>query len=300
MGRKIFQVCLLLATMVLIAFGVSWFFSKPPAPPVPRPLPNPNGYPLLVQAGMTLSFPGRDLRRMDPMELHLLVDGRSNELQLARTALAMECQVPLEFTDTYRSNHTSVELSALRKLAQTLLAEGRLAEAENRTNDAVNSYLDAARLGAKSARGGNVTDAMVSSAIVFMSLNSLRPLMSTVDAGTCRDITATLEGLDAQRESWQKILANDSGWQQRSEAFSLKNRILRVIRNGPVPMSPKDVEKNFRAQLGGSRRAIIEFAARTYELEHGQKARSFADLVPVYLNAIPQDPSTGTNMLFMP
>ena len=45
---------------------------------------------------------------------------------------------------------------------------------------------------------------------------------------------------------------------------------------------------------------LIDLAARAYELEKGHRPASLADLVPDYLKAIPQDPVTGTNMVFPP
>jgi hypothetical protein len=50
----------------------------------------------------------------------------------------------------------------------------------------------------------------------------------------------------------------------------------------------------------GMRRLSVELAARAYELEKGHPPSSLSDLVPDYLTAIPQDPLTGTNMVFSP
>lgn len=300
MGRKIFQICLLFAAMVLIAFVVTWIFSKPPTPPAPRLLPDPNGYTLLVQAGAPLTFLGQDFRRLDRQQLQVLVEGRSNELQLARAALAMDCQVPLEFSDGYRTNHTIVELSALRRLAQTLAAEGRLAELENRTNAAVRSYLDVARLGTKSAHGGSVIDAIFGVGILSMSRNSLRPLLNSLDAKSCREVAATLQDLDAQRDSWKQALANQREWQRYVGGPPLRDRLMRLVQTGSTGTPLQDAEKSFREQLARFQGTMVDFAARAYELEHNQKARRFADLVPDYLKSIPQDPFTGTNMVFAP
>ncbi len=45
---------------------------------------------------------------------------------------------------------------------------------------------------------------------------------------------------------------------------------------------------------------MIDIAARAYELEKKQPPASIADLVPDYLKAVPQDPLTGTNMVYSP
>jgi hypothetical protein len=43
---------------------------------------------------------------------------------------------------------------------------------------------------------------------------------------------------------------------------------------------------------------LIQLAARAYELEKGERPKRLTDLVPAYLNTIPQDPLTGTNVAY--
>jgi hypothetical protein len=45
---------------------------------------------------------------------------------------------------------------------------------------------------------------------------------------------------------------------------------------------------------------MVAFAARVYELEKGKRPEKMRELVPAYLKAIPQDPATGTNMVYAP
>ena len=45
---------------------------------------------------------------------------------------------------------------------------------------------------------------------------------------------------------------------------------------------------------------MLALAARAYELDKGHPPASAADLVPDYLKAIPQDPVTGTNLIYSP
>jgi hypothetical protein len=298
MSRKIFQVCLLFAAMIAIAFGVSWIFSKPPVPPSLKPLPSPNGYTLLVNAGAMVTAPFNEVNRMTQQELRSLVDSRSNSLQLARAGLNLECQVPLQYSEAFWSNHIA-DVKALRLLSLTIQAEGRLAELENRPRDALKSYLDLNRLGLASARGGVAADAMIGQSINGLSQEPLQRMLAALDASSCREVAETLEALDAQGESWKDI-------SERSEEFrrqvysSLKYRLTGLLRHGTTGINSKPPEQAFRERLARSRQLMLAFAARAYELEHGQKAGSFTDLVPAYLKAIPTDPLTGTNMVFTP
>ena len=45
---------------------------------------------------------------------------------------------------------------------------------------------------------------------------------------------------------------------------------------------------------------MIALASRAYELDKGHPPATAADLVPEYLKAVPQDPVTGTNLIYSP
>jgi len=45
---------------------------------------------------------------------------------------------------------------------------------------------------------------------------------------------------------------------------------------------------------------MLNFAARAYELETGEKPKNVTNLVPAYLRAVPQDPHTRTNLALTP
>jgi hypothetical protein len=59
-------------------------------------------------------------------------------------------------------------------------------------------------------------------------------------------------------------------------------------------------ERKFKEQQTKTRQLLIDLAARAYELDKGHHPASPADLVPDYLKAIPQDPLTGTNLVYSP
>ena len=96
------------------------------------------------------------------------------------------------------------------------MAEGRLAEMENRPGDAVKSYLDAIRLGNKSARGGILIDQLVGTAIEAIGTSHLQKLVDRLDAKSCRETAATLETLDAQRQTWNEVMQQEHAWSRRT------------------------------------------------------------------------------------
>ena len=136
--------------VILAVTGLLIFDAARPLPPI-QPLPNPNGYDDLVKAGAMAHSNTGDYYEMKLEELHRLVAKNSDALQAARAGLQEDCAVPLQFSENYMSRHIP-ELADFKRLAQAFAAEGRLAEMENRPGDAAKSYLDAIRLGHKSAR----------------------------------------------------------------------------------------------------------------------------------------------------
>lgn len=74
------------------------------------------------------------------------------------------------------------ERATLRKLAQVLVAEGKLAEREGRTGEAARSYLDALRLEVDLQRGGMVHQWSYGRALQAIALQSLDHSVNRLDA----------------------------------------------------------------------------------------------------------------------
>ena len=173
------------AVAILAVAGLLIFDAAQPLPPI-QPLPNPNGYGDFVKAGEMVSDNTGDFNEMKSEELRELVAKNSGALQAARTSLQEDCAVPLQFSPNWVSRHFS-ELPSYKKLAQAFIAEGQLAGMENRPGDAAKSYLDAIRLGNKSARGGVLIDQLVGTAIEAMGTSHLQKLIDQLDAKTCHN-----------------------------------------------------------------------------------------------------------------
>ena len=231
----------------------------------------------------------RDYEEMNKQELRVLVTTNSMALQLARTGLQRDCRVTLDYP----------AMGSLKQLAQAFAAEGRLAEMENRTNDAIKSYLDLVRLSVESARGGVVINALVELAIEKMGTSYLQKLHNNLDAKSCRDIAASLEMLDSQRESWGTISQQEHNWTRRAYT-GFRDRLDELIMFNSIRKTNRMAEQVFKKQEIKTQQLIIDFAARAYELDKGHSPASIADLMPDYLEAIPQDPVTGTNLVYSP
>jgi hypothetical protein len=179
-----------------------------------------------------------------------------------------------------------------------MMAEGRLAELENRLGDAAAVYLAVIRLGYAMNQGGVIIDSLVSMAIEAIGTSGMQRLASTLDAKQCREAAAALESCEAQAETVEAVLAQERAWSRRLWGF--KAQLVRLVMFKTMRQTEQKWMAKAKAQQTRTRSLLVQLAARAYELEKGKRPKSLDDLVPAYLKTIPEDPGTGTNMAFSP
>ena len=285
-------VAAILAVTVLLIFNAAR-----PLPPI-QPLPNPNGYDDLVKAGEMAAIETGDFNEMRLEDLRTQTAKNSGALQAARSSLQEDCAVPLQFSENYMSRHLP-ELANFKRLAQAFVVEGRLAEMENRPGDAVKSYLDVIRLGHKSSRGGVLIDQLVGTAIEAMGVSNLQKLTDQLDAKTCRETAATLETLDAQRQTRTEVMQQERAWSRRAYP-GIKYKWVKLVMSSSLNKAYRAGERKFNKQQLMTRQLLVDLAARAFELENGHRPASVTNLAPDYLKAIPKDPVSGTNLVLTP
>ena len=291
----------ILAAPFLFFLGLLLFWNTEPLPPIVPP-PNPNGYADFVKAGeMVLANYAAGDENWDKMnleDLRKLVAKNSGALQAARTNLQEDCAVPIEFYLNYVGRHLP-ELADYKRLAQAFVAEGMLAGMENRPGDAAKSYLDTIRLGHKSARGGILIDQLVGTAIEAMGVSHLQKLVDQLDVKMCRETAATLETLDAQRQTWNEVVQQERAWSRRTYP-GVRYRMVELAMSSSLKKACRAGERKFNKQQLITRQLLVDLAARAYQLENSRRAASVAELVPDYLKVVPKDPVSGTNLVLTP
>lgn len=291
----------ILALPFLLFLGLLLFWTAEPLPPL-APLPNPNGYDDLVKAGQMIRGDVWDYDKANREKLRGIVLTNAEALSLARSALSNQCGVTLQFSRAYLTNHLP-ELIGFRSLAQALATEGKLAENENRFNDAAKSYLDAIHFGNEAGRGGILVDEMLGVAIGSLGVEQLQKIAGTLDAKSCRDTIQTLETLNIHRQSWADVIQQENAWSRRSFP-DLRGQTIRLYYK---LVYYRTRERNYQRAIDTIKstqkkesQLLIDLAARAYELDKGHPPASVADLVPEYLKTAPQDPVTGTNLVYSP
>jgi len=287
----------ILAGPFIFLFCLLLFWDAEPLPPVP-PLPNPNGYDDLVKAGETIKGDVGNLNEMGQAELRKTAQDNVSAIQLAQTGLQQECRVPIQFSQTYMGGHIN-ELAALKRLTQAWVIEGQLAEAEKHPVEATRLYLEIVRLGNESARGGVIIDQLVGTAIEAIGTANLQRFVHQLNAQSCRETAETLETLDSQRQTWDQVMQQERDWSRRTFR-GIRHELARLMTRKSLDKAIQSAEQKFEKQQIKTRQLMVDFAARAYELDKGHPPANLADLVPDYLKAIPQDPLTGTNVVYPP
>ena len=287
--------CILVFPFVL--FSIFLFSRLAEIPPPAVTLPNTNGYEDLVKAGKMVAAESGNYDGMNAAQLRELAGRNADTLALARSGFSNECRVPLQFSTNYLNAHLN-ELASLKRLAQGFIAEGLLADMENRTNDAVQAFLDTIHLGNEAARGGVLIDNLVGIAINAMGTANLETQVPRLDASTCRRAAAALETLDSQGQTLKESIQQESAW--RKAYARLQKRTISVAEARSMQNIDQSYERKFNAEEQKKRQLTIDLAARAYELDKGHPPTSTADLVPEFLKAVPLDPGTGTDLIYTP
>jgi len=264
-------------------------------------LPNPNGFDDFLKAGQLVTVPRAPGQNPSVEELRALVAPNAEALKLVRAGLGRECRVPVSFSSEYYVDTNQVIALECKALDMVLEGEGRLAEMEHRTNDAARIYLEAIRFSQECSRGGFKINRVVGEQCEASGLGRLRQQMGGLDAGQCRDAIKLLEIMEEKREPIADVLARDKRWWHNHTSLGDQMKLIPTLAKDPSlnPMntSPEEMEKNTKDRQRQARQLIIDLAVRCYELEKGARLKSTADLVPAYLNSIPQDPFTVTNLV---
>lgn len=186
-------------------------------------------------------------------------------------------------------------------LGIALFFEARLAEIEERTNDAALIYMDQVRFGHALERGGDLNDFHISYQNKSDASDNLRRIADCLNAPTCRNIIHQLEELELRREPTSEILKRNKEIDRREKGFQFQEKVSRMLRTrslDPYKAVRIELEMASNHQRRQALITMLTLARHAYTLEHGNKPDDASSLVPSYLSAIPQDPFTHKNLNF--
>lgn len=287
--KRLFIFSIIAAPLVLlICFMV---FRETPPPPAP-PLPNPNGYDILLKAGNMITGEVWNYDEATEGELRAIVQTNAAALALATIGLTNPCAVTLQYSQAYPSNHMQ-DFAALRNVAQVFTAKGNLAAKENHYAAAAESYLDVVHLSNQMRCGGLMIDAMIGMGVEALGVKHLQTLVDHLNSKSCRETAAALETLNAQTPIWAEITRQERDWSRRTFSgfgYALERLMGRKF-SEPIP----NAEQNYEGEQNEARQLLIDLASHAYELDKGHRPTDIGDLVPDYLKSVPQNLPVGGN-----
>ncbi|PYM14886.1 MAG: hypothetical protein DME18_05685, partial [Verrucomicrobia bacterium] len=217
---------LLIGCALALLAVIGWEMIELNELPSRGPPPNPNGYDDFVKAGNLLAGEPSSYQSICLPRLETLLSANEDVRARVRQGLTRKCRVPDHYSSGNFDSHLT-ELSILKQIAQLLTAEGRLAELEHRTNDAIRAYLDTVRFGTECCRGGVIIDKLVGIAIEAIGTGALEKLIEGLEVKSCRAIVQELQQIDRATESVADIMRNERTWVFRN--YSLAVRLLSTV-----------------------------------------------------------------------
>jgi hypothetical protein len=260
-------------------------------------LPNPNGFDDFLTASQMFTGDASGYQTNSHEQLAALVSKNTEALKTLRAGLAKQSRVPDDYSIS-NMNNVMNQLSALKKSIFFVCAEGRLAEMDGHTNAAANIYMDGMRFGEESSRDGNLISKLVGIACDAIALKPLESLPPSLDAKQCAEVARELEAIDTGIEPYSETLDEEEAWAWETQG--IRGKFVELIDHKELETVRKKFILKFENDQIHRRSVMISFAARAYELDHGKRPASLADLVPSYLKAIPQDPTTGADLYYQP
>jgi len=293
MRRKLRTLLLTLVAFLLLIYFVFIALTTSRAPPL-APLPNPNGYDDFVKAGNLIIGFTNTPYAMEPDELRTFVAINAEALRLARVGLNRTCSVP---TVEGLTNFNMSDLATIKKLAHLLAGDGRVAELDGRTYDAVLCHLDDIRLGNEVSRGGFVIHRLVGMACEAIGYARLAKIVPSLKPEEARAVIAELEKLDQSAVTWPEVMKLENAF-MRHQMPKHFNPIAWVHDWWVNRFAIKSAKQRSQKTDAHIRLIATELALRCYQSEQGRLPTRLDELVPKYLTHTPSDPFSSQPMIY--
>ncbi|WP_169974784.1 hypothetical protein [Tautonia rosea] len=287
------------ATLGIVSIGaIVLALAQQSGPPSPPPIPDPNGFDLLVRAGLMIegSPPNEGtIDEADPVELRVWVLANQDALELADEGLELPSGVPLSFT---QADAEMRELGTLRMLARLMLADAIVAQEEGRIDEAAERCFAILGLSRNGTRNGLLLHALVGVAIERTGVEGLRSLRDDLDMEQCRRISREVMAFDAERPDIEKTIALETAWGLETAPRGLKfaRTFVPGVRGklDGLLIPALDAGRNSWLRASTMARLLaIDLAIRGFEARHNAPPDRLDQLVPDFFEKLPTDPFTG-------
>lgn len=281
-----------LAGLALAALGIALgvlLLLRPPADSTIPALPNPNAYDTFVQLGALVSFPDyRRDREPSDAEVDSYVVSNRVALTQAVAALGLASRVPVPRNPDLWAPHGEA-LVRVNALGRAFAQEAGAALRRKDWDAGVASTTNGLRLVHLASHGGLLIHDMVAVAGIRVHLKPLGTALPSLPAPAARAAGQALLAIDATRDPYADVRANELAYGRRVPGFAARCRWWILGRRECEKMLAGHESRRDGAILE-LRTLALRLAARAYELDHGRRPDAAAALVPDYLPELPVDP----------
>lgn len=292
------------------------------------PLPDPNGYDLLLPCGLDESERERLDRIWDRLKalgveradelgmsgavvfpqltteglpvdfLRETIEPFYGKMDRALESFEFDAVMPVEFhSDFFRE--VSERIRGFRSLTSSMVSRGDVARRMGDAREAVRWYVNAIRTGLHTCRGGLLIHVLVGTALANSGVTSLfdhREVWKDSEEDL-RALVSALEGFDEHYEEVDVVVERDFafGWNTATIGMRLEWCWREWVPGGSGWFRGENeyaIERGQRARAQ-LRRLILEVALEAYRRDHKGHPETTDTLVPAYLVRLPVCPVTG-------
>jgi hypothetical protein len=283
---------IIISTIAFLAIALVILYTSRPEP---VHLPSPNGYDDLITA-VPLVVPNQGFWRTQSVaELQAVLNQNSNALTIVRGALDKQWAAPVSYDSNYIFAMIS-NVTAVKVLAQMFCAEGRMAELDHRTNEALKSYIQCIQLGQKCTHGALMIQDLVGIACKAMGHQAAQGIWPLLDDVSLQIFLDRLTEIDHSNDSADESIRRDHDWSRGS--LGLRYFWTSLFQRGSL----REVEERFRARHLRSEAEIrllhADIAIELFRRKNERYPSSLSELVPACVNTVPLDPFSGQPLIY--
>jgi hypothetical protein len=259
-------------------------------------LPSPNGYDDLVAAGHAILVGSPMLNTaIDPASTEELADEVrkfSQTFERIRLGLSRPIVTPVWPIEDNGAilNMNFAQIQPLRAAGRALNREAELAQQQVRFGDAARISVDNIRLGQATAHGGLIIHHLVGLAIEGIGQASLYPSIAHLDTDACREILASLDNIDQNREPVDNVFHRERIYSENAWGWFGHLVVLLHDMTGTYREAHWATTQATNRVTAIRRLLKAELVLRKYRLETGEFPRRLDELVPDFMSALPTDP----------
>ncbi len=291
----------LLPTLALTVIAGSWLVFRLMFPPFAPPvLPVPNGYDDLLRAAKMLAPRTGFYDEMDKEELTAIVQQNEPAINLAREALQKECMVTVDWSADKTGLETHLEnSSSLRSLGRAFAAAARHAKSSGVMDEAVQCGLDTIELAQAAAPGGLAIDRMLAGGVHYTAMYSLREQVEQLSRDDCLRLQKKLQASPLQFDEISELIRRDIAFTRHTHGRLQTMMMMGAIR----AQSQQTIDAMLRAD---KQHAVLNtilqahLALRAFQLDNNRLPEKLDELLPEYLDKMPQDSFADEPLIYRP